>query len=902
MPRGFTTRAVLVVALAAAVSLTCGEGAGPDPNAVARVIITPATGSIDTGDSLQLSVVARNASGEVLSGKSFAWSTLDAALVTVTGSGRVRATWPGAARVVATSEGSADTAVVQVTAKINRVVIMPVPDTVRALFADLPLRARAFIDTQTYSGGSYTWTVSDPAIGELIAGGPDSLRTFRTLANGTTFVHAVEARGARDSVRIVVQQRVALIVSASSTLAIRGCPQRIHALAVDARNNTVPGAVLEWALTDSTLARVDSTGMVTPLAIGEDTIIVSSQDVTRRIVLTISAAATPTLQTFGVFAPVTSVGTRQYALAYGNLGASPSLARGRFRVVSSDTTILHSVPADTEAFTFSTTVAAGPVRLVGRAVGDVTLTPYLCDVAGTPVAFSVKRAKLGLFGAPSGTVRTDDPPVGLTIRIRDETGAFLFPAEPLTVRVTATDPSVITPDSTYRHFVAGMDQANMNVTFADTGTARIVVLDSAGNYLPDTGSVVQVVYPPLYIFSSSGSQPDTLHVGLRQKPFYDVYRAQIGLDRFVAGAPLRIHLSNSDSTIVRLSPDSVDIPVDESASPGFDIAARDTRGTAVIRARAHRHADDQVAIVVGRPAVQVHAPPPGMALYPGDPDWGVQVFAVDSATGAVGFPTESVTFVLTVSDTSVISLDSATVTVPSGDYQSLFSGVTFKKPGTVTITATDPRVAPYSYAPGTSAAFTILQPYLNADSALSLGIGQRFGFGVVANGPVDPSDVVRVSHSNPSVATLADTVATQLLNSVFVVQATGVSAGVDTVIATLPGFQPDTGTIVVGMGTIGLEYWPPADLTVGQSWPMRLKVFAPNGQVRVTAGTTDFTLAPNANIEFIKDGLPVTTISVLAGQHMSDEFFVKGKAAGTGTATFSNPNYPPLTRSVTVAP
>src|ERR687892_367598 len=85
-------------------SLTCGEGAGPDPNAVARVVITPDTSSLDTGDSLQLTAVARNADGADLSGKTFAWSTLDPTLVTVSGNGWVRGRWPGIARVTATSE------------------------------------------------------------------------------------------------------------------------------------------------------------------------------------------------------------------------------------------------------------------------------------------------------------------------------------------------------------------------------------------------------------------------------------------------------------------------------------------------------------------------------------------------------------------------------------------------------------------------------------------------------------------------------------------------------------------------------------------------------------------------------------------------------------------------------
>jgi len=894
---------ILVVALAAAGSLTCGESAGPDPNAVASVAITPHAGSIDTGDSLQLSAVAHNAAGDQLNGKSFAWSTLDQTLVTVGSNGRVHGRWPGTARVVAASDGKADTAFVTIIAKITALTITPAVDTLRSLGDVATLTVHAAIDTQAYTGGgSYSWDVSDTAvIGFQSVSFDSTTATIVARRDGAAYVRVREARGVRDSLRIVVRQRVAAILVPQSTVAFRGCPNRIVALAIDARNNAVAGAVLAWATTDSSRATVDASGLVTPLIAGSDTIVISSGDVTRRVALVVNVAATPTLETRGAVAGVTAVGVGQYALAFGDLGSSFPyyLAPARFRVVSSDTTILKSVPADTVSYFVSTTITAGPVRLVGRAVGSVTLTPYLCDVAGPSVPFPVTRATL-VIGAPASPARTDDPPVYLGARTRDSTGGFQFIAQPLTVRFTATDTTVIMPDSAYQHLPVGTDQTAMRFTFTDSGTTRVVLLDSSGASLPDSSSPVHVRYPPLFIFSDGAGQADTLHIGMRQKPYYDVYRARVGLDRFVSGQPLVVHVSTSDGAVVAVGPDSAEIPVGQSATTGaFDIASRDSRGTAIVTARAFRHEDDRMAIVVGRPAVRVLGPSPDFALYPGDLGQ-VQVFAVDSATGSFGFPTEAVTFSLTVSDTSVVSLDSATLTVPGGDQASAVAGMTFKKPGTVTITATDPRVAPYSYAPGTSLPFTVLMPYLVADSVFSLGIGQTFGFFVNVNGRLKPGDVVHLEHRNPAVAMLADTIMT----GSGAVGATGIAAGVDTVIATAPGFTPDTGTIVVGPGIIELDYWPPVDLTVGQIWspPISLGLFAPDGGVRLTADTMSITLTPNANIEFLKDGVPVTSVTVVAGDHSSEQFSLRAKAAGTGTVTFSAPNYTPLTKSVTISP
>jgi len=344
--------AVVATMLIAAGSLTCGESSGPDPNAVARVIVTPDTSTIDTGDSLQLSAVARNAAGDELSGKSFAWSSLDATLASVTSSGRVRARWPGVARIVATSDQRSDTARFAIRPKITRLTVTPALDTLTSLFDAVAETVHAFIGNQPYAFGSYTWELSDPTVANVYQFGPDSVRAVQAVKNGTAFLRVREARGAQDSARIVVRQRVASIFAPQSNRAFRGCPVQLHAFPVDARNNTVPGAALAWMSTDTTLARVDSAGLVTPRVAGVDTIVISSQGVSRRVALVIAVAATPTLQSSGAYAPVTSVGVGQYGLGFGNVDPSFPyyLAPARFRVVSSDTTILKSVPADTEGY------------------------------------------------------------------------------------------------------------------------------------------------------------------------------------------------------------------------------------------------------------------------------------------------------------------------------------------------------------------------------------------------------------------------------------------------------------------------------------------------------------------------------------------------------------------------
>lgn len=896
VPRA-SASAVLAVVAAAAVSLTCGEGSGPDPNAVARVVITPETGSMDTGDSLQLTAVARNANGADLSGKTFAWSTLDTTLVAVSGSGLVRARWPGTARVVSTSEGKADTARLVVIARIDSIAVTPALDTLRSFFDELTLSVVAYIGSQVYDGGTYTWERSDTAFLFLTTGVPTSrTATVKARKNGSTIVRVREARGASDSVQIVVRQQVAKFLPYPALLsqAYRACPVQATMVPEDARGSIVADAVLQWISTDTTLARVDSTGLITPLAVGTDTIVVTSDTASFRFPLSIEAAPVMPLFLSGVSGdPVATVGRSQYVIGQGKIGGGAgAIAPARYRIVSSDTSVAVVTPPDT-IVSLTYPFFSEPLRIVGRNTGQVTLSPYLCDVPAPRVTLTVTRAFLKLIDTLPANARTDDDPKFVAVYTQDSAGVTHHPAEPLTVFVTTTDTTVMRADSSSRHVAVGSPAFYVTVSYLEPGTARLTVEDSAGVYVPDSSQLVQVAFPPLYLDRVG----DTLHLGMRQHAFVAWDPGYVYVDRVVTGAPLHVSLPSSDSTVARITPGSVDIPVGNTGV-AIDIASGDTRGLATLTAQAFRHVDARTVVVVGRPALQMSQL--GGVVYPGDRGFA-GVIAADSATQVPRVAAETVTVAVSSSDTNVIALDSATITIPAGSVTSSNTVVRFKASGTAIISATDPRAALYSYA-GASIALTVTAPYLTADSAVSLGVEQQWGFGVVVNGPLQQGDVVRVAHRYPAVDSLADTVAALITPSFASVLVSGIAAGVDSVIASANGFQADTGIIVVGTGTSDVVTWPPFGLSVGQSWPLYLHILGPNGDPRISAVTKTFTLTANGNIEFIQDNAPITTVTVGAGQQSSLQFFVRGKAAGTGTVTISAPNYAPVTKSVDVTP
>lgn len=885
----------LATTIAAALSLTCGEGAGPDPNATARVVVSPATGSVDTGDSLQLSAVAQNAQGASLSAKTFTWSTLDPTLVTVSGSGQVHGRWPGSARIVAASEGVSDTATLQVIPRISRLVITVPRDTLRSLFEAMTVSVRAFIDSQPYPGGSYTWSLSSLTVAQIFPAGADSLRTLQALANGSVFVRAVEARGASDSARIVVRQRPKNIFFPAQLRAYRACPWRLYVSVTDSLNFPVTDGVV-FSSSDSGLARIDSTGLMTPLAVGIDTISAQAGSLKRSAALTITAAPTVTLRTSGVVAAVSTVGVGQYAVGQASLsGGGSNDAPARFSIVSSDTAIL-AVPYDS-------TVPMGwldlaLLHLVGRRTGAVTLTPYLCDVPGSPVSFTVTRSRLGLAGDLVTTARIDDPPALLNLQTRDTTGAWQYAAAPVTVEVVGTDPTVLRPDSGYHHIPAGSASSYVFFAYPDSGSTRLVVRDSGGLYLPDSTALIHVAYPPV-LFADA----DTLRLAMRQR----LYRVDqpfqhhnVLLDRYVVGDPISIHLLTSDTTVARVSPDSVVIPAGPRSGAPFDIAGGDVQGTATLTARAHRHLDGHLVVKTDRPTVGFYNF--GSGQYPGD-SMRVELVAYDSATFVRGYPTEDVTFTLSVNDTSVVSIAATTLTIPAGAETSAAVFAVFKKPGTATVTVTDPRAVPYAYAPATTPPVDVLQPYLSMDSVISLGIQQNWNSYVVAYGPPQGAVTVHMQQRNAAVLSLSDTVFTIAageMASPWV--GTGIASGADTLVITAAGFKPDTAIVTVEPGKFYLGNWP-SSLGVGDSIPEWIYLLTPNGMTAQTADTVVFTLSSNANLEFRQGGVAISTVTIPAGQtYTAVEFYIKGKAAGTGSVTISSPNYVPVTQPITVSP
>src|SRR5947208_393569 len=82
---------------------------------VAAVTVTPSSGTVAVGQTVQLTATPRDASGNPLTGRAISWSSSDNTIATVSSSGLVTGVVAGAVTITATSEGQSGTSAITVT-------------------------------------------------------------------------------------------------------------------------------------------------------------------------------------------------------------------------------------------------------------------------------------------------------------------------------------------------------------------------------------------------------------------------------------------------------------------------------------------------------------------------------------------------------------------------------------------------------------------------------------------------------------------------------------------------------------------------------------------------------------------------------------------------------------------
>ena len=153
---------------------------------VASVEVTPAAANLAAGSTVQLTAVAKDGAGAILSGRPMIWSTSSAQIATVA-AGLVSGVAAGTAYIVATSEGKSDTATITVTfVPVASVTVSPDATSVAV---DGNFQFTAILKDaagNVLNGRAVTWSSGNPAVATVSATG-----LARGVATGTAAITAL---------------------------------------------------------------------------------------------------------------------------------------------------------------------------------------------------------------------------------------------------------------------------------------------------------------------------------------------------------------------------------------------------------------------------------------------------------------------------------------------------------------------------------------------------------------------------------------------------------------------------------------------------------------------------------------------------------------------------------------
>ncbi|HEX9729865.1 MAG TPA: Ig-like domain-containing protein [Gemmatimonadales bacterium] len=256
----------------ASISAVVGTASGSASVTVAQVAthlaVTPATLTLAAfGATGALSAEVQDANDNAMAGSLVTWSSSDNGVASVSGTGTVTAESNGTATVTASSTGLSGTAAVTVAQEVTSVTVSDAAPNFDALgdFADITASAED-ANGNAVDGLTFTWTSSNSGVAEVVAGTglPNETVRVRATGNGTATITG-DAGGSVTAMIDVSVQQVATQVRVEFSKGVLnkvGETSQATPYLQDANFNDMPGGNWTWFSTNSNIASVNGSGLV----------------------------------------------------------------------------------------------------------------------------------------------------------------------------------------------------------------------------------------------------------------------------------------------------------------------------------------------------------------------------------------------------------------------------------------------------------------------------------------------------------------------------------------------------------------------------------------------------------------------------------------------------------------
>jgi len=450
-------RGLVLLLFSGLMLLGCGGGKKTAPPAVAKITLTPSSGSVNQGDTLQFFALPLDASGKPLSNVTITLSSSNTSVATVSKGGLLCAgTWdtnfvvctPGAvgsAQITASGGGVTSGAVtVFVHQKVTSVTLSPVNVNCVSvgstqLFTATALNGGTDI---TSTVGTFAFTSNNASVVTVDSNG---LATAKTPGGAGIFATVSGVNSATSNFVTCPPKSISLVTGSTTTpfsfTLSSGGTQQLTATVVDTQGNMLSGLALTYVSLNPVSLAVSSTGLASPtspIAPGSGAIV---------------AACTPPNCNSGLY-PVYS--NAVLGTVSGN--SNPTTVYATSSMAPPTGTDIRLIPIDTGSNTVGTAIKLPNVP-----------NSLLFNLAGTK-AFLGSDASLMILDAAAGTVTANTSlkgkvlavsPNGNKVMVSDAAGGKLYAFDTSssggieTFSVAGATAAAFAPDSFKAYVVAG---------------------------------------------------------------------------------------------------------------------------------------------------------------------------------------------------------------------------------------------------------------------------------------------------------------------------------------------------------------------------------------------------------------------------------------------------------------
>ena len=296
---GSTTITASVDGKSGTATLTVTEPPPPPP-IVDRVTVSPSSPSIEKGETQQFTASAYDSDNEIISGKTFNWSSSNTLVATISASGLARGVSAGSTTITASVDGKSGTATLTVTEPpppppvVDRVTVSPSSPSIEKGETQQFTASAYDSDNEIISGKTFNWSSSNTLVATISASG---LATG-VSAGSTTITASVDGKSGTATLTVTeppppppIVDRVT--VSPSSPSIEKGETQQFTASAYDSDNGIISGKTFNWSSSNTLVATISASGLARGVSAGSTTITASVDGKSGTATLTVTEPPPP---------------------------------------------------------------------------------------------------------------------------------------------------------------------------------------------------------------------------------------------------------------------------------------------------------------------------------------------------------------------------------------------------------------------------------------------------------------------------------------------------------------------------------------------------------------------------------------------------------------------------------